>query len=32
VVDLHCIADNFAAHKASKVAEVLAANPHVHIH
>jgi transposase len=31
-LDLHCIADNFAAHKTDKVAEFLAANPHVHIH
>lgn len=31
-LDLHCIADNFAAHKTAKVAEFLAANPRVHIH
>ena len=31
-LDLHCIADNFAAHKTAKVAEFLEANPRVHIH
>jgi len=31
-LDLHCIADNFAAHKTSKVTEFLEANPRVHIH
>jgi len=31
-LDLHCIADNFAAHKTHKVAELLEANPRVHIH
>ena len=31
-LDLHCIADNFAAHKTAKVTEFLAANPRVHIH
>ncbi len=31
-LDLHCIADNFAAHKTAKVTEFLEANPRVHIH
>ena len=31
-LDLHCIADNLSAHKTDKVAEFLAANPHVHLH
>jgi transposase len=31
-LDLHCIVDNFAAHSTAKVAEFLAANPHVHLH
>jgi transposase len=30
--DLHCIADNPSVHKTAKVAEFLAANPHVHLH
>ena len=31
-LDLHCIADNLAAHKTAKVTEFLEANPRVHIH
>jgi putative transposase len=31
-LDLHCIADNFAAHKTAKVTEFLETNPRVHIH
>ena len=31
-LDLHCIVDNFAAHKTATVAEFLAANQHVHLH
>ena len=31
-LDLHCIADNFVAHKTAKVTEFLEANPRVHIH
>ena len=31
-LDVHCIVDNFAAHSTAKVAEFLAANPHVHLH
>jgi len=31
-LDLHCIVDNFAAHKTPTVTEFLAANQHVHLH
>jgi len=31
-LDLHCIVDNFAAHKTPTVAEFLTANQHVHLH
>ena len=31
-LDLHCIADNFVAHKTVKVRAFLDANPRVHIH